>query len=130
MRIRISILLFVLASLAAAAGIDGKWVADMKMPAGKKGGEARTAQLTLDLKAEGSKLTGTVNVPAKRRGGSVAIQDGKIEGNQFSFTTVQTSKKKGDQKVEWKGTLEGDQLQGTRSSGKRGRGAPFTAKRA
>lgn len=84
--------------------------------------------MTLDLKAEGGKLTGTVSTPARRRGGSLAIQDGKIEGNQFSFTTVQTTKK-GDQKVEWKGTVEGDQLKGTRSSGKRGRGAPFTAKR-
>ena len=68
-------------------------------------------------------------MPRAQGRGSVAIQDGKIEGNQFSFTTVQTSKKKGDQKVEWKGTVEGDQLKGTRSSGKRGRGAPFTAKR-
>lgn len=120
--------MLIFAGLAAAAGIDGKWVAEMKMQAGKKGGEAQTVQMTLDLKAEGGKLTGTVSTPARRRGGSLAIQDGKIEGNQFSFTTVQTTKK-GDQKVEWKGTVEGDQLKGTRSSGKRGRGAPFTANR-
>lgn len=118
--------MFVIACVAAAAGIDGKWVADMKMPAGKKGGEAQAVQITFDLKANGNALTGTVSTPGRRRAGSMQIQDGKIDGNQFSFTTVQKTKK-GEQKVEWKGTVEGDQLKGTRGGGRRG--VPFTAKR-
>lgn len=121
------ILLFVFASLAAGAGIDGKWTSEFSMRGGKKQAQqARTVQMTLDLKAEGDRLTGKVSMPRGKRSQAVEIQEGKIEGNQFSFVTVQKGKK-GEQKTTWQGTVEGDQLKGTRSAGKRGQ--PFTAKR-
>jgi len=120
-------LLLVFAAAALAAGIDGKWVAEMKA-GGKKKAEAAAAQVTLDLKSEGNQLTGTVSAPGRKRASTLAIKDGKIEGNRFSFTTVQQTRK-GENKMQWQGTLEGDQLKGTRGKEGGKRGAPFTAKR-
>ncbi len=114
---------------AGAAAIDGKWVAEMKIPAGKKAGASeQTITTVLDLKSSGSTLTGSVTTKAGRRDREVQIQDGKIEGNSFSFVTVMPGKK-GDQKLVWKGTVEGDTLKGTRGREDQKRGLPFTAKK-
>jgi hypothetical protein len=114
--------------LAAAAGIDGKWISEFKMPAGKKGGEARGVQVTLNLKADGSRLTGSVTQAMGRRDRTLEIQDGKMEGSRFSFVTVQKTRK-GENKLLWQGTLEGDELKGTRTREGGRRGIPFTARR-
>lgn len=116
-----------LASAAFGAGVDGKWTAEMKM-GGRRNADAKTQSVTLDLKANGGKLEGSV--ATGRKGASVTIQDGKIEGNKFSFTTVVASKKKGDQKIRWEGTLEGDTLKGTRAVEGAKRAQDFTAKRS
>src|SRR3954471_1171111 len=122
MRLR-TLILFALATvLASAAGLDGTWTSEMKIRAGKKsGGTERTVTVTLNLKAEGDKVTGTVMSGGKKRSSTAQIQDGKIDGNSFSFTTVRKAKK-GEEKQTWRGTIEGDTLQGTRSreGGKRG----------
>ncbi len=116
--------------VAAAAGIDGKWVTTIKMQAGKKqGGEAREVQFTLDLKSEGDKLTGSVSGGAGRRPVTQEIQSGKIEGNKFSFVTVQKSKDGQERKFVWEGTMQGDELRGTRGPEGGRRGGEFTAKR-
>ena len=129
MRLRTPILFLLAACLASAAAIDGAWTSEMKMRGGKKGGgQDRTVRVTFNLKADGSKLTGTVNSGAGKRSRNAEIVDGKIEGNQFTFTTVQTTKK-GEQRQEWRGTLDGDTLQGTRSRAGGKRGQSFTAKR-
>jgi hypothetical protein len=129
MRLRTLILFLLAACVASAAAIDGAWTSEMKMRGGKKGGgQDRTVRITMNLKAEGNQLTGTVASGARKRSQNAQIQDGKIEGNQFSFTTVQTTKK-GEQKQEWRGTIDGDTLQGTRSRAGGKRGQPFTAKR-
>ena len=118
------------ALVAAAAGIDGKWVTTIKMPAGKKqGGEAREVQFTLDLKSEGGKLTGTVSGGLGRRPVTQEIQSGKIEGNKFSFVTVQKSKTGQERKFMWEGTVQGDELRGTRTPEGGRRGLDFVAKR-
>jgi hypothetical protein len=118
------------ALVALAAGIDGKWVASMKMPASKKqGGEAREVQFTLDLKSEAGKLTGTVSGGTSRRAPTLAIEDGKIEGDKFSFTTAQKSKQGQERKWVWEGALQGDELRGTRAAAGGRRGIDFTAKR-
>jgi hypothetical protein len=114
--------------LAAAAGIDGKWISEFKMPAGKKGGEARSVQVTLNLKADGSRLTGSVTQAMGRRDRTLEIQDGKMEGSRFSFVTVQKTRK-GENKLLWQGTVEGDELKGTRTREGGRRGMPFTARR-
>jgi hypothetical protein len=130
MRLRTLILFLLAGCLAFAASIDGAWTSEMKMRGGKKGGgQDRTVRVTLNLKADGSKLTGTVASGGGKRSRSSEILDGKIEGNQFSFTTVQNSKKKGEQRQEWRGTIDGDTLQGTRSRAGGKRGQSFTAKR-
>ncbi|MFB3828063.1 MAG: hypothetical protein ACE15B_14935 [Bryobacteraceae bacterium] len=122
------LLLFAFAAAALAAGIDGKWVADFKIPAGKKGGEARAVQATLNLKSQGNQLTGTVTMPGRRGDQNLNVENGKIDGNNFSFVTVQKTRK-GENKTEWKGTVEGDQLKGTRGREGARRGMPFTAKK-
>ncbi len=72
----------------AADSVTGKWVYEQ---AGRQGGTPR--QTTLDLKADGAKLTGTVTQPAfGRRGGdtppapvTTPISNGKVDGNNVSF---------------------------------------------
>lgn len=115
--------------VAAAAAIDGKWLAEIKIPAGKKAGSTeQTITTMLNLSSSGTTLTGSVTMKAGKRDREVQIQDGKIEGNSFSFVTVMQGKK-GDQKLVWKGTVEGDTLKGTRGREDQRRGAPFTAKK-
>ncbi len=121
-------LLCVVAATASAAQVDGKWVGETKMQPGKKGGGERTATFTLDLKSNGSALTGSVSAETGRRDRPAEIKDGKIDGNAFSFTTVQTSRK-GEQKWSWRGTVEGDELNCTRTREGGRRGMSFTAKR-
>jgi hypothetical protein len=120
------------ACLLTAAGIDGKWTAEIK-PGGKKAGakkpaKDRTQRVTLSLKSESNQLSGTVT-GGRKRAQTVRIQNGKIDGNRFSFLTVQTNRKGDEQKLEWRGTLEGDTLQGTRGREGARRGAQFTARR-
>src|SRR4051794_24608644 len=62
-----------------AADVSGKWTAEMQGPSGN------TRTVTLNLKADGSKLTGTVN---GGRGGDAEISDGKVDGNDLSFSVV------------------------------------------
>ncbi len=84
-------------SLAFAADIDGKWVSEAQ---GKGGPQ------TLTLKAEGMKLTGTLE---GGRGGSTEIQEGMIHGNDVSFKI--TREFQGNKVTnEYKGTLSGSDL--------------------
>lgn len=111
-----------------AAGIDGSWTASMEMK-GRTAADStgkRNVELTLDLKGEGEKLTGTVTARAGRR--SMTIEDGRIDGDKFSFTTVQKSKQ-GDNIITWSGTVNGDKLEGTRGRQGGKRTVGFTAAR-
>jgi hypothetical protein len=124
-------LLFVFACLAWSQGIDGRWNAEVQAR-GKKANKAGPQTITMNLKTDGAKLTGTVNMSAGKRGRALSIQDGKIENGKFTFTTVQKTKK-GESTMKWTGSLQGDQLSGTYASegGKKGRsrGTSFNAKR-
>ncbi|WP_462266417.1 hypothetical protein [Mucilaginibacter sp.] len=62
-------------AIAAVADLTGKWTGSVSAPDGGNYG------LTYNLKAEGAKLTGTVETPV----GTAPITDGKISGNDFSF---------------------------------------------
>lgn len=55
----------------------------------------------MNLKADGSKLTGTIS----GRQGDVEIQDGKVEGDNISFSFV-----RGEFKMEYKGKVSSDQI--------------------
>ena len=94
----VSVVLLAVALVAIAAdSITGKW--PYEMPAfGRGGGGGGAAPagpprvVTMDLKADGMKLTGTVTTPGFARGGgdpppptTTAITNGKVDGNNFSF---------------------------------------------
>jgi hypothetical protein len=114
------LVVFALAALAAfGANVDGKWTYEMQ----GRDGEKREASMT--LKAEGDKLTGTM----QGRQGDRPIENGKINGDEISFeTTINMGGE--SRKLLYKGKVEGDQLKLTMSSS----GGEFTrdivAKRA
>ncbi len=108
------------AGIALAAGIDGKWMSEQKR------GE-NTIKSVFDLKADGAKLTGSVSVERPQGAVKTDIADGKIDGNKFSFK-VTTEGRNGKMTVAYEGTVEGDSLKGTAAR----EGAdprPFEAKR-
>src|SRR5262245_52746740 len=103
---------FVLLMLSAAwtlqaAPVDGKWSVEAQAPAGRRGrgGRSGNIKMTLDLKSDGNKLTGSLTTSMGERSRSVEVQDGKIDGNSLSFTTVQRGQQ-GEVKVLWEGTVE------------------------
>ena len=77
MKFRLILLSCALALAAFAADVTGKWTYEMQ---GRNG--AMTG--TINLKADGSALTGTVS----GRGGETEISDGKIDGDTVSFSVV------------------------------------------
>ncbi|MBX9599958.1 MAG: hypothetical protein K2X35_03100 [Bryobacteraceae bacterium] len=84
---------------AFAADVTGKWTATMEGPRG-----AQTT--TFNLKADGEKLTGTVE---GARGGPAEISDGKISGDDISFAVVREVQ--GNQmKILYKGKVSGNEL--------------------
>jgi hypothetical protein len=106
-------ILLVVAFVAMAADITGKWVAEQP---GRNGGPAR--QTTFDLKADGATLTGTMTggMGGGRRGGGGGgapqareISDGKIDGNNISFT-VKVEFNGNTMVSKYEGTLSGDEL--------------------
>ena len=111
----------VLTAIAAvlAAGVDGKWVAQVP----GQGGQTR--EVTFNFKAEGSKLTGTVS----GRQGDTPISDGTIKGDDISFT--QSFEMQGNSiKLTYTGKVSGDEIKMTRKrEGSDQPAAEFTAKR-
>lgn len=86
-------------TLLAAADATGKWTAAMP----GRGGNTMT--VSMNLKADGQKLTGTVS----GRMGDTDISDGKIDGQDLSFNVVREFN---DNKVtqSYKGKLDGDTI--------------------
>jgi hypothetical protein len=82
-----------------AADATGKWTAEMP------GRDGATMTVTMNLKADGDKLTGTVS---GRRGDS-DISDGKVDGESVTFNVV---RQMGDNKMtqHYTGKLDGDTL--------------------
>jgi hypothetical protein len=105
-------------SIAHAADPTGKWVAQVP------GREGQTREVTITLKAEGEKLTGTVS----GRQGDNPIADGQIKGDDVSFTVAQNFQGN-EVKVSYKGKVSGDEIKFTRTIGDRPP-VDFTAKRA
>ncbi len=106
-------------ALVQAAGIDGKWVAQVQ----GQGGQTR--ETTFTFKADGGKLTGTVSGMQ----GEVAIEDGTIKGDDISFT--QTVERQGNKiKLVYTGKVSGDEIKLTRKiEGMDRPPSEFTAKR-
>ena len=74
-------ILLVVALAAFAADVTGKYTFEQ---AGRQGGNPRT--ITLNLKQDGSNLTGTVGGMG-RGGADMEIQNGKVSGDNISFET-------------------------------------------
>jgi hypothetical protein len=98
-------ILLVVAFAAMAADVTGKWVYEQP---GRGGGNP--TQVTLNLKASGATLTGSVVRPG--RGGDPMesqITDGKIDGNNISFKiTMQMGGN--SMTTEYSGTVSGDEI--------------------
>lgn len=100
MRILRLVLPSLLATVALwAADPTGKWTAEMQ------GRNGNTMTVTMNLKADGDKLTGTVS----GRMGDTEISDGKVDGDNISFTVVREFN--GNQfKQNYQGKLDGDTI--------------------
>jgi len=107
----VTTILLVVAFAAVAADVTGKWVAEVQ---GRNG----TNQMTFNLKADGSNLTGTVTggMGGRRGGGggggtppAMEISNGKIDGSTVTFETKMEYN--GNTRVtKYEGTLSGDDL--------------------
>ena len=115
------ICLFAVAGLALAqAKVDGKWSAEIQ---GGRGPQ----MVTITLKSDGGKLTGTVE---GGRGGAIPIEDGSITGNTVKFKQKQMGRG-GEIVLLYTGTLSGDEIKFKREpEGGQGMPVEFTAKRA
>ena len=81
------------------------------------------AELTLNLKADGDKVTGTLTTPGRGGGDPVdtEISDAKLTGNQISFNVVRDFN--GNSMTnKYEGKIEGDTITGTQTRGRRGGG--------
>jgi hypothetical protein len=103
-------ILLVVSFVAVAADVTGKWTYEAP---GMGGRPARPTTIT--LKADGSKLTGTVPGFGGRGGGGGTppadqeISNGKVDGNNISFE-VKRQTQNGEFVSKYEGTLNGDEL--------------------
>jgi hypothetical protein len=102
----VTTILLAVAFVALAADVTGKWTYEQ---AGRNGGAAR--QVTITLKQDGSKLTGSV--PGMGRGGNAGteteITNGKVDGNNISFE-VKREMNGNAMVTKYEGTVAGDEL--------------------
>jgi len=106
-----------------AADVTGKWTYEIQ------GRDGNTVAGTMNLKADGTTLTGTVG----GRNGDAEISDGKIDGDNISFNVVREFNGR-KMTISYKGKLEGDTIHFTMKleSGPmpNARGREFDAKRS
>jgi hypothetical protein len=96
MKFRLILLSCALVAAAFAADVTGKWTYEMQ---GRNG--AMTG--TINLKADGSAVTGTVS----GRGGETEISDGKIDGDTVTFSVVREFNGN-KMTMKYTGTVSGD----------------------
>ena len=94
---------------AAAKGVAGKWIGSFVITLD---GETREEKAHLELKLNGTELTGTGGPNAKQW----PIQNGKITGNQLTFEILT-----GGKQIKFELSLENDQLKGTAKAEHEGR---------
>lgn len=115
---RLVLLGALLAALLVAADVNGKWKGSFE------GGDT-TRELTFDITAEGSRVTGTVSGLLPK---PLEIKDGKLEGGTVSFWVMSEWQ---DQpiKLVYKGTVEADQIRFTMGTEDGAWSTDFNAKR-
>lgn len=100
----VTTLLLIVAVVAFAADVTGKWTYEMQ----GRGGQTR--QVTITLKQDGNKLTGSV--PGFGRGGQAPpteITNGKVEGDKVSFE-VKREFNGNEMVTKYEGTVSGDEM--------------------
>lgn len=97
------------ALVAFAAGIDGKWTAEVQ---GRNG----TTTQTLTLKSSGMNLTGNLDAG---RGMPVEIKEGMVHDSDVTFKITRMGRDGNEVTTTYKGTLSGDSLKltGTQEGG-------------
>lgn len=92
-----------LALPALADGIDGRWNATVD------GGPMGPVELSFDLKAEGEKLTGAMQMEMMPE--PAPISDGLIKGDDVSFTlAILIAEGAPPMQIKYTGKLKGDEL--------------------
>ena len=79
--------------------VEGKWNITLKTPVGDKSG-------VLDLRAEGSTLTGSLSDGEHR----AAITDGKVDGNELSWSAKITQPMR--MSIKFTATVDADHISG------------------
>ncbi len=134
----VTTLLLVVAFVAFAADVSGKWTYTMP---GFNGGPDR--QVTITLKQDGDKLTGSVPgmMGGRGRGGEAPagpppeteISNGKVSGDTVTFE-VHRQGRNGETVTKYEGTVSGDTMKLKVTAPGRGGGEPttteFTAKKS
>jgi hypothetical protein len=90
--------MLLVAGMAFAADIDGKWAGELDM-----GGQKIPVEYT--FKADGATLTGSTQIMDS----PVTLKDGKINGNNISFS-INFGEGEQAMKIDYKGVLTGDTL--------------------
>ena len=102
----VTTLLFVVAFVAMAADVSGKWT--YQQP-GRGGGDP--TPVTITLKQDGAALTGSV--PGFARGGGAGtpsdITNGKVDGDKVYFEVKRTGQN-GETITKYEGTVSGDSM--------------------
>ena len=105
----VTTLLLLVAFVALAADATGKWTYEQ---AGRQGGPAR--QVTITLKQDGAKLTGSVPAMGGRGGGEPPppseITNGKVDGNNVSFEVKRAGRDGAEMITKYEGTMDGDSM--------------------
>jgi len=116
----VTTILFVVAFVAMAADVTGKWT----YQAPGRGGDMMS--VTITLKQDGATLTGSV--PGFGRGGQAPpqeISNGKVDGDNISFEVKRTTQN-GEFVTKYEGTVSGDTLKLKITRPGRGGGDPMT----
>jgi preprotein translocase subunit SecD len=100
-----------LALTAAAADVTGKWSGTFNIT--RPDGETKEAEALLDLKQNGSEITGSVGPNESER---YPIAKGKIEGNKI---TLESAEGEGPA-IKFELVLEGDHIKGDASASREG----------
>ena len=100
-------LILLCVTVLSAADVTGKWTGEMEGRNGKR-------QVTMNLKAEGATVTGTIS----GRNGDTPISDGKIDGDTITFNRTMQF---GDNKMtmNYKGKIAGDEIKFAITAGER-----------
>ncbi|MBM3840826.1 MAG: hypothetical protein FJ398_23285 [Verrucomicrobia bacterium] len=104
----ISVATFALTSTAKAADVNGTWKWSQQ---GRQGSDP--VQITLKLKAEGEKVTGSLSRPGRDGGAAreTEIKDGKLKGDELTF--VVTQERGGNTfTTKYNGKISGDSIKG------------------